>query len=79
MYKELEKYKTKNKVERTFSTPDEQKIVIKLDGYEAPLGDLINDFIEHKSKPFWKKKYYHNELTNVYKRMLNSVTIKHEM
>ena len=65
MYKELEKYKTGEKINKHY------------DEYKADLGDLLNDFIKHKSKPFWKRNYYHDHLTNIYIDMLNKFTIIH--
>lgn len=55
--------------------PDKQEIEIKLDEYVANLGDLMNDFIDHKNKPFWKRRYYHNHLTKLYIEMLNQIQI----
>jgi len=65
MYKELEKYKTGGQINKHY------------DEYKADLGDLLNDFIKHKSKPFWKRNYYHNHLTDIYIDMLNKFTIIH--
>lgn len=39
--------------------------------YVIPIDSLINDFIEHKNKFWWKRKYYHNELTKLYIEILN--------
>ena len=78
MYKELEKYRTGGKLEcqgKIFNS--KENITIMLDEYEANLGDLLNDLIEHKQKPFWKRKNYHEYLTELYIKMLNKVTIKH--
>lgn len=77
MYKELQKYATGKKVEGIGVLPDKQKIKIYHDEYVASLGDLINDFIEHKRKPFWKRKYYHEHLTKLYVKMLNQFIIEH--
>ena len=79
MYKELKKFKTGKKIDSILVFTDKQEIKIKLDEYEANLGDLMNDFIEHKNKPFWKRKYYHNHLTSIYKDMLNKITVKHRL
>lgn len=76
MYKELEKYKTGKKVEGVGVLPDKQEIKIYYDGYQFGLGDLMNDFIKHNNKPFWKKKHYHNHLTEMYVKLLNEVTVK---
>lgn len=77
MYKELEKYATNKKMNSICILPDKQEITIQLDVYEAKLGDLIEDFINHKRKPWWKRKYYHNNLTKLYKEILNELTIRH--
>jgi len=78
MYKELEKYKTGNKVSQDFKViGTETKVTLSYDEYTADLGDLLNDFIEHKTKPFWKRKYYHKHLTELYLQMLNKVSITH--
>lgn len=76
MYKELEKYKTHNKIPTVYSVTNSQdEITINLDEYKASLGDLINDFIDHKTKPFWRRTYYHNHLTKLYLKMLNQVSV----
>jgi hypothetical protein len=66
MYKELEKYKTGKKVDTIGVLPGKQEITIKLDGYEVGLGDLMNDFIEHKTKSRWIRKIHHKHLTTIY-------------
>jgi hypothetical protein len=71
MYKELEKYRTGIKVPATIGSN------LKLDEYTAQYGDLINDFIAHKNKPFWRRKYYHSHLTEIYLEMLNKFSITH--
>ena len=76
MYKELEKYKTRSKL-NTFNIYYNTSDIIPLDEYKVDLGDLLNDFIKHKSKPFWKRKHYHNNLTEIYIDMLNKLTIIH--
>lgn len=77
MYKELNKFKTGKKLDGIGVLPNKQEINITYDEYEANLGDLMNDFIDHKTKPFWKRKYYHKHLTKIYLDMLNEITIKH--
>ncbi len=77
MYKELEKYRTGGKLPCMNDIGNGESITIMLDEYEANLGNLLNDFIEHKQKPFWKRKNYHDHLTELYLKMLNEVTIKH--
>jgi len=41
------------------------------------LGDLMEDFIKHQSKPFWKRNYYHIYLSKIYKDMLNKIELRH--
>ena len=77
MYKELEKFATGEKVEGIGVLPDKQEIKIHYDEYMVNLVDLMEDFIKHQTKPFWKKKYYHNHLTKLYKDILNKIQIKH--
>lgn len=77
MYKELKKYATGNKIDGIGVLPDKQEKKITLDEFSVELGDLIEDFIYHKTKPRWKRKYYHNHLTKIYKDMLNFTTIKY--
>ena len=79
MYKELDKYKTGKKVNATGILPDKQEIKIKQNGYEFGLGDLVNDYIEHKRTPWYKRKYYHGHLTKIYINTLNIVTIADSM
>ena len=79
MYKELEKYKIKERVDGVGVLPDGQEIKIKVDEYEAGLGDLLSDFIDHKNKSFLKKKYYDDHLTKIYLDMLNKVKIIHQL
>jgi hypothetical protein len=76
MYIELEKYKTGKKVPTIFNVGNNGvSLTVYLDEYTADLGELLNDFIEHKNKPFWKRKYYHKHLTKLYLQMLNKVSI----
>lgn len=41
--------------------------------YLIPVGSLINDFIEHKNKSWWKRKWYHDRLTEIYVQILNQL------
>ena len=75
MYKELEKYKTGKKVPTVYKFPDNSSYIMHDKEYVAGLGDIMNDFIEHKTKPFWKRKFYHNHLTELYLQMLNKISI----
>jgi len=77
MYKELKKFATGEKLDGIGVLPDKQEIKITYDEYKANLGDLIDDFIKHKTKPFWGRKYYHSHLTKIYKDMLNQITVTH--
>lgn len=77
MYKELEKFAAGKKIEGIGVLLNKQKIKIYYNEYVANLGDLMEDFIKHQSKPFWKRKYYHNHLTKIYKDMLNKIEIRH--
>lgn len=45
--------------------------------YVADFGELLNDFIEHKNKPFWRRTYYHKHLTKLYIKFLNNITLVH--
>jgi len=78
MYKELEKYKTNKKVDSigtVINVDPQREVPIKLDEYDAPLGDLIKDFIRHETLPWWKKKYYHNHLTKLYLQFFNNINV----
>jgi len=77
MYKELKKFATGKKLDGIGVLPDKQEIKITYDEYKANLGDLIDDFIKHKTKPFWRRKRYHSHLTKIYKDMLNKINITH--
>lgn len=74
MYKELEKYKTGKKIPTVYDVGNSgQTVTMDRDEYIFNLGDLVNDFINHKNKPFWKRKYYHSHLTEIYTDMLNKI------
>jgi predicted small metal-binding protein len=77
MYKEIEKFKTGKKIKGIGVLPDKQEVKIYYNEYVANLGDLMEDFINHQKKPFWRRKYYHNHLTKIYKDMLNKIKITH--
>lgn len=77
MYKELKKFATGEKSDGIVVLTDKQEIKVTYDKYQANLGDLIDDFIEHKTKPFWKRKHYHGHLTRIYKDMLNKINVVH--
>lgn len=80
MYKELEKYKTGNKLSGKANLikmdGTHQTIDHEYDEYIFEFGELMDDFIKHQRKPFWRKKYYDAHLSKLYKRVLNEITIK---
>lgn len=80
MYKELDKYKTGNKMQQKvyYTNTGGKDIYLdtEVDEYEFNLGDILNEFIEHKNKSFLKKTYYHKDLTRIYKKILNKISIK---
>ena len=53
MYKELKKFATGEKLDGIGVFPDKQEIKITYDEYQANLGDLIDDFIKHKTLLFF--------------------------
>jgi len=77
MYKESPKFPTWEKIEGIGVLPDKQEIKIYYNEYVANLGDLMEDFIKHQSKPFWKRNYYHIYLSKIYKDMLNKIELRH--
>lgn len=74
-YNELKKYLTGKMIE--VPTITNTIGLEKRDGiglfpeYLIPIGALINDFIEHKNKSWWKRKWYHDRLTGIYIEILN--------
>lgn len=79
MYKELKKYQTDKQRPCSLVESSDNTITFTYQEseYVAEFGELLNDFIEHKQKPFWKRKYYHEHLTKLYIKMLNKTTITH--
>lgn len=76
MYKELEKFKTGEKIPVNLSSPEVTSTQeIMLDEYKIGVGDLINNLIEHKKKSYWMRKNYHDHLTELYIEALNKITI----
>lgn len=82
MYKELDKYKTGNKIPKDvkikcseYSSCPDVTCTIETDEYCFEMGSLLNDFLEHKNKSFFKRKYYHDHLTDIYVRVLNQITL----
>ena len=80
VYKELDKYKTGKKVPIDYEIIGTNQSIELFDSeYNFEFGNLMNDFIEHKNKPFYKRKYYHSHLTEIYIKILNLITIKMNM
>lgn len=82
MYKELAKYMTgthrpcfKTELHQNNSTA--YTITYEEYEYVIPLGDLMNDFINHKTMSWWKKPEYYDQLTELYIKILNQETINH--
>ena len=79
MYKELDKYKTGNKIPKevnlTKAGCTDITWTIETDEYKFEMGSLLNDFIEHKNKSFFKRKYYHDHLTDIYVKVLNQIIL----
>ena len=73
-YKELWKYLTGKTIEIPTRRFNGIKVIEEIGlfpEYKIPIGSLINDFIEHKSKSWWKRKWYHDRLTEIYVDILN--------
>lgn len=77
MYKEFDKYKTGEKVNVVgviVNTEPKQEINLLRDGYRMTLGDIINDFIDHKNKPWYKRdKLTHDMITKKYIKLLEDI------
>ena len=79
MYKEFNKYKTgKTRPANRAVIVDECtfSFVVNETEYESGMGTLIDDFIAHKTKPFWKRRYSHRSVTKKYIEILNNITIR---
>ena len=70
MFIELDKYKTGDSIENQ-KQPNGEIKPIKVVNYNFNWGSLLNDFIDHKNKPFWKRKKYHKDLTATYIGIIN--------
>jgi hypothetical protein len=79
MYKELDKYRTGQKIKSKATLSKigggSELVEWEYDEYRAQMGDLIEDFIKHKTKPFWMRKINHSHVTKLYKNFLNEVEI----
>lgn len=74
-YNELRKYLSGKMIEVPTLTNNSRKGIGLFPEYKIPIGSLINDFIEHKSKYWWKRKWYHDRLTEIYVDILNRLGI----
>ena len=76
MYKEISKYKTENTQSRSLHCNHSNETLVIIDNeYYGGAGDIINDFINHKTKPFWKRKLNHSEVTKGYINFLNAIKV----
>lgn len=79
MHKELDKYKTGQKISvnailhRLDGSKEER--IVQVDEYKFKFGDLITDYIIHINQNWLWKFYYgkwkYNDLTRIYKQWLN--------
>lgn len=82
-YKELEKYLKKGGetpqscyIEAISTDPNNALMARIMKEYfeNMGLGDLVNDLVNHKKKPFFKRIFYgryHRELEQIYIKMIN--------
>lgn len=70
-YEELWKYLSGKMIEVPTITNNSREGIGLFPEYIIPIGSLINDFIEHKNKCWWKRKWYHDRLTEIYVQILN--------
>lgn len=79
MYRELKKYKTGDKIKGTAKLVKFEggyKIIdYEYDEYRGKLGDIIEDFIKHEKKPWWRRGIEHDHVRRLYKKFLNEVEI----
>lgn len=76
MYKEFDKYKVGKKVVVgvIVNTEPKQEINVLRDSYKMTLGEVINDFIDHKNKPWYKRdQLTHNMITKKYIQILEDI------
>lgn len=79
MHKELDKYKTGQKISVTIVLHrldgSKEDRIIQVDEYQFKFGDLLTDYIIHINRNwFWKLYhgyYKYNDLTRIYKKWLN--------
>lgn len=79
-YKELVKYLKKGVgnpqsmyIEAISTDPNNAPMAkVMKEYFEMGLGDLVNDLIKHRNKPFFKRRSeYHKELERIYVKMIN--------
>lgn len=79
-YKELRKYLKKDVgnpqsmyIEAISTDPNNAPMArVMKEYFEMGLGDLVNDLITHRRKPFFKRmSSYHKELERIYVKMIN--------
>jgi adenosylcobinamide amidohydrolase len=77
IFKELQKFKTASAVDVpvTLSGSD-QKIIMKMDEYTAGMGDIVELYVRHVNKPWWKRDMHHDHLSDYLKRWLNKLDLK---
>jgi len=71
------KYKTGKRVPGTGILPNQKEVTINLDCYEFPLGYVMDDYLNHMAKKWWRRDSTHKQLTRTYVLLLNFImTIK---
>ena len=76
MFKEFEKYNTGQKtavVCTVINATPKHDITLMEDEYNIPAGDLIGDFIKHRSKPKRKRDFNHDLVDKQYVKILNKI------
>lgn len=48
---------------------------VKENRYEFPFGDLLQDYLQHINKPFWRRKHDHKLVTRGFIQALNTLII----
>lgn len=77
MFKELQKFKTASSVDvPCILLGTDQKVMMKMDEYTAGVGDLVELYIKHSTKPWWKRDVHHDHLSDYLKRWLNTLRLK---
>ena len=77
MFKELQRFKTASAVDVPVTLcGSDQKIIMKMDVYTAGLGDLVELYVKHSKKPWWKRDIHHKHLSEYLKRWLNNIELQ---